>query len=212
MLFLVFRKIFNNKWLVSSLLLGMVLTVAMVCSIPLFTNGILQRVLVKDLQSYQQTRQRYPGQYEISVNLYQNYSGNEGQQSQTYNYFKNRIDDVFIPELGVTTVVERKSISMEYLHAVSEELYGQEEDESALARMYGLTDMYDHVTLIGGRMPNNPTDDGVLECLIMPTFQKNSNIILDKIYILEDYTHNMENPLKVRPVGIFKVKDTRKKS
>ena len=75
MFFLVLRKIINNKWLMISLLLGMVLTVAMVCSIPLYTNGILQRMLIKDLEAYQQKTNIYPAKYEVKLELYQNYSG-----------------------------------------------------------------------------------------------------------------------------------------
>ena len=51
MLFIVLRKIFNNKWLIACLLAGSILAVAMVSSIPMYTDGILQRMLVKDMEN-----------------------------------------------------------------------------------------------------------------------------------------------------------------
>ena len=46
---IVVKKLFNNKWLFLSLLIGMIMTIAMITAIPLYTEGVLQRMLVKDV-------------------------------------------------------------------------------------------------------------------------------------------------------------------
>ena len=46
MLFIVLRKILNNKGLIAALLVGSILAVAMISAIPMYTNAILQRMLV----------------------------------------------------------------------------------------------------------------------------------------------------------------------
>ena len=74
MLALVLRKIISNTWKVLCLLLGSILVVGMVCSIPIYTNGILQRLLTKDLESVQASNMRYPGYLVFSSNY--NYVNN----------------------------------------------------------------------------------------------------------------------------------------
>ena len=51
MIQLVLRKIISNSWKVLCLLLGSILVVGMICSIPIYSNGILQRLLTKDLEN-----------------------------------------------------------------------------------------------------------------------------------------------------------------
>jgi hypothetical protein len=60
-LLLVWRKIISNTWKVLCLLLGSILVVGMVCSIPIYTRGILQRMLIKDLENEQANKGVFPG-------------------------------------------------------------------------------------------------------------------------------------------------------
>ena len=55
MLLMVIRKMLSNKWMMLCLLLGMVLAVGMVSSIPMYTEGVLNRMLRRDLEE-EQTR------------------------------------------------------------------------------------------------------------------------------------------------------------
>ncbi|UUZ79210.1 hypothetical protein LJK88_28890 [Paenibacillus sp. P26] len=45
------RKMVKNKWLELSLLLGLVISVGLAASMPIYTGAILQRSLIKDLES-----------------------------------------------------------------------------------------------------------------------------------------------------------------
>src|SRR5690554_3080998 len=64
---MIFRKMSKNKWLELSLLMGLVLIVAMVSSMPIYTDAILQRMLVKDLEQKQTTSNTYSGGYRAGV-------------------------------------------------------------------------------------------------------------------------------------------------
>ena len=50
---LLFRKMRNTKWMVLCLLIGFVMASAMMSTIPIYMNASLQRMLVKDLESFQ---------------------------------------------------------------------------------------------------------------------------------------------------------------
>ena len=61
MIQMVLRKMANNRWLQLCLLAGLVATVALVSSIPVYTDAVLQRMLVKDLELLQTDDDVYPG-------------------------------------------------------------------------------------------------------------------------------------------------------
>lgn len=60
-LVMIMRKMIKNKWLEFSLLLGLIISVGLVSSMPIYTSAILQRLLVKDLELLQTNSQQYPG-------------------------------------------------------------------------------------------------------------------------------------------------------
>ncbi|MPN57461.1 hypothetical protein SDC9_205155 [bioreactor metagenome] len=63
---LVFRKLLNNRWMFVCLLIGFLIIATVVSSIPMYTNAILQRVLIRDLQEHQVLYHEYPGTYRVS--------------------------------------------------------------------------------------------------------------------------------------------------
>ena len=69
MVLLVLRKIAANRWMVISLLVGVILAVAVVAAIPIYSRGILTRLLLRDLQIYQETTGVYPGLVTVSGSL-----------------------------------------------------------------------------------------------------------------------------------------------
>ena len=61
MFFVIWGKIKNNKWLVASLLIGNIMLVAIVSSIPSYSQAILQRIYTKTLESSQIDTGMFPG-------------------------------------------------------------------------------------------------------------------------------------------------------
>ena len=84
----VFRKIINNKWMMLCLLGGFIIVVAMVSSVPIYTDGILQYMLTRDMKDYQIQNGKYPGRYVLTLSV--NYA--EGSRSDIYHYFQDRLD------------------------------------------------------------------------------------------------------------------------
>ena len=76
----ILRKMLGNRQMIACLLLGLMLAVAMVSSVPMYTNGVLQRMLEKDLENYQVSTNHFPGTYIID--------------QKTYNLEKKPLDDL----------------------------------------------------------------------------------------------------------------------
>ena len=58
---MILRKMAKNRWLELSLLLGLIISVALASSMPIYTHAILQRMLIKDLEVQQTNTLQYPG-------------------------------------------------------------------------------------------------------------------------------------------------------
>ena len=82
------------------LVIGSVLAVATISSIPIYSNSIMQRMLQKDLQSYQQETNVYPGRYLISQSLTKN-----GQDYQTgkenLSHLNEMVNQAYAERLGI---------------------------------------------------------------------------------------------------------------
>ena len=65
----ILHKMLKNRWLTISLLTGYMIAVAIVSSMPLYSHAILNRLLLKDLESVQTESQVYPGRVMIEQSL-----------------------------------------------------------------------------------------------------------------------------------------------
>ena len=71
----------NTKWMVICLLIGFVMATAMTSTIPIYMNASLQRMLIKDMQAYQDENNEYPGVYAVSKTII---SGTNAPRAEHY--------------------------------------------------------------------------------------------------------------------------------
>lgn len=201
MLSLVIRKIVSNTWKVLCLLLGSILVVGMVCSIPIYTNGILQRLLTKDLEKAQADKQRYPGYLVLSSNYdYVNSQGSEQIMEQMRFFHTDMVSKMpYVPE---ATLESLETTSLFYTY----------EDEKGAQRQgftaYGLSDFPEHIQIDKGRLYQN-TSDGVVEAIVTDAALKNLNLLLNKEYPVNSYKQKRGDPplFTIRIVGLFSAAD-----
>lgn len=203
MLRLVFQKIFSNSWKVACLLLGSILVVGMICSIPIYSNGILQRMLTRDLENSQLAGGRYPGYLAINNNYsYISYSQAERLIGTT--------------RLEAEDIVRQMPVEPQYteeLMQISNLYYVREEETSIRRRGFNLgsiTDFPEHVNIVRGRMYNPDNTDGVLEVIVSDAVMRNVEIVLDREYPIYSYrqpTDDAEPILTVRVVGLYEAAD-----
>ena len=186
------------------LLVGTILAVAMVSAVPLYTDGILQRMLQKDLEQFQLDKNIYPGKYVARVNIHPSYSKGEGQAISTYQFFDKRLKKAFADEIGVDRVAS--SVTMTLPLKVND--VGDTEDKTnRFMDITGVTDLREHTKLIAGRWPEPQPVDGVYECLIIAHAQDACNILLDREYVATDMTAAVKEPMRFKAVGILEIKD-----
>ncbi len=196
MLFLVWRKILSHKGLIACLLVGSILAVAMICMIPLYTDGILQRLLRKDMQVFQEETLSYPAQYLFTSNLTydtQNGFDNYLEHDKTVNGSMVRRLHMDVAESSNLLLID----NLRFRRA------GEDTARYTATKLMSMTDYQEHLKLSAGQWPGSGLVDGCYEVLIQPQAQTILNMMIGGEYELSDYNGAFPKGIKVRVVGLY---------
>lgn len=203
MLRLVLKRMLSSRWMIICLLLGSIIATALVSCIPIYTNGILQRILTKDLENHQLETGEYPGSYHVDSFISYIYKG--GDRIKTFDFFDAKIGSM-AAELGLPIKAVKKEASLSsvsvYPADVPEKEYNPE-----ICELTGIQDLEQHISLAYGRMPEPDPADGVYEALVAEAGMNAMKLVLDKIYTLKITTGAEAQYIKVRITGAFNFSD-----
>lgn len=200
---MIIRKMVQNKWLVGSLFIGLVMSVALVSSMPIYSEAILSRMLVKDLETMQSERGIYPGnQYN---KLFYTKETPE-QVNKIYTKVDRYIREQAQSNFGIPVqelIVDFQSRSMKIRPENDPEPDTKKNLKTMSLRSF--SDLEEHITLTDGRMPAEQQPvDGVYEVLVTERSLVQFKTVLDsKFYVNDD---KIAGEIAFKPVGVFKKK------
>lgn len=201
---MIMRKMRNNRWLELSLLFGLTISVALVSSMPMYTNAILQRMLLKDLQKLQNDKGIFPGSVEAFAFV-------NGEETDEQN--KSRFafaDDFMMRQAGAfglpasQFVKERSTESMTLQPADPSRVDGS---VKRVGDIVAKTDLFDHVKVIDGRLPAKEPVDGVYEALVAERVLTNLKLVLGNEFIVQ--RDGSDQTVHIKPVGVIRASDER---
>lgn len=165
---MILRKMAKNKWLQLNLWLGLTVCVALFSSMPLYSKAILERTLLKELQSVQAQQMLYPGYVRIDSTV----SAEKMTEKTTAAIQKADRYVKTIPSKlgldGMSFYQQRFTQKMKVYGADATEL--EIKTLNTIGGFKTLSDLEKRVHLIDGRMPVDRTD-GVIEALATQKFQ-----------------------------------------
>ena len=201
---LVLRRMSSNLWMIICLLLGTILATSLVCSIPLYTDGIMQRMLTKDLENHQVEKGEFPGSFSVKAVLNYAYEGKD--RSNALRWFRNRIWNVMGEAYNVPYLTKVEEVRVSHSVVVSDppDIKRPEGYYAELAYRSGLPE---HVKVTNGRMYADKTVDGVTEVVVGAQTLKEMNLLLDGEYTVNSKLSKETASLKVRIVGVVEPAD-----
>ena len=197
MLTLLFRKMQATKWMVICLLIGFIMATAMTSTIPIYMHASLQRMLIKDMQAYQEDNGVYPGVYAVSKTIVSGSNAARQRNTVTDVYARavNRFNDLFVPY-----ITHKCYTSDAYLYVKN-----IESESPSMLKLGGMTDIGDHITLTSGRMfEPGKTADGVYEVICTDRVLQVSQVMTDQVYELANILSPGET-VKIKIVGTFEM-------
>lgn len=195
MLTLLFRKMRNTKWMVICLLIGFIMATAMTSAIPIYMDASLQRMLIKDMQAYQEENNEYPGVYAVSKTIVSGTSA-KNQRVAVNNVYAKSADR--FNQLLVPFITYKCYTADSYLYVSS-----IESEELSMLKLGGMSEIDDHITILEGRMYEpGKRDDGVYEVICTEKSLQLTQLTLNQVYEVT----NILNPgatIKLEIVGVF---------
>lgn len=196
-LVMILRKMIKNKWMEMGLLCGLILSVALVSSMPIYTEAILQRMLVKQLENKQIENNQYPTIHWSAAYLYP-----ETDQEASASYFHPM--DQYISEQAYDTfnlpvlqhVLERATDRHKLVPVDPNRV---DPEQRRFADVAALSNLEEHIRLVDGRLPANETVDGTYEALVPEGALSELHMVLGNEFIIESES---EDPIIIKPVGV----------
>lgn len=201
MLTLLMRKMRNTKWMVICLLIGFIMATAMTSAIPIYMHASLQRMLIKDMQAYQEENNEYPGVYSVSKTIVSGTSAKNQRNTVNNVYARsaNRFNNLMVPFLNYKC------------YAYDNYLYATNVESSSLSMMKlgAMTELDGHINIVEGRMYEpGQRDDGVYEVICTPMALQTAQVTMGNIYevanVMEATNENPET-VKLEIVGVFEI-------
>lgn len=206
MFLMVVRKMLNNRWMVLCLLIGITIAVAMVSTVPMYTDGVLQRMLIKDLESYQEESGNYPGTLHIKADLSSRFT-NQDERLEGYHALKSQVTERLEPAIGLPSADTTCVYWLDYLTGLPKE-QRSENPKSVYFKLNGIPGFEEQVNVLQGRLPAAEKDaEGVYEVVAFKGAINDNDVPLDVVYELSHSQMDLDVPLYVKVVGVVEPKE-----
>jgi putative ABC transport system permease protein len=180
-----------------SLILGNVLLIGMMVGNIVYSNAVLNRVLVKDLNNVKRDTGEYPIQTTIEIRMDKTRSDKSVAKKvkQLEELVANLPNELQLEEnLLVTNYYMRSN----YLFSPQDK-----EDGAYVLDLSFLSDLNEHSVVLSGEMYSNKLVDGAIEVVVSrKTMMEQDLMVGDELY-LADIQDNEGNPYKIKVVGVF---------
>lgn len=166
----------------------------MMSTVPIYMNSSLQRILIKDMQQYQQDTGLYPGEYSVSKSL---------QMRATYDERMSAVSTM--TELTAERTAGLRMPFRDNKMIVRDEFqYILGGGKNVRTKFIGMTNLADHITITEGRMfsPERAAD-GSFEVICNAEAAKTLDVVCGGTYSAQNSFYSKTEPLTVTVVGIF---------
>ena len=211
------KRILNNKWLFLCLLIGALSTVAVVGAMPMYVNGIFQKVLTNDLRNQHMYEGLSPTRFtQLSMGDLKADDQMAVNMEATYETFNGNVTGRYPMSISETVRQERLG-KLSILTEAGEPIEG--EGKAIPTR---LADYKDHVIWQYGRMPEttlgkkvsqadtDSSDEIVLEVAVSTSALKQMKLAVDRTYQLgkiAPFNKGTTVISQFKIVGVFTIED-----
>lgn len=190
--------------MVSCLLIGVILAVGMMSSIPVYTDGVLQRMLTKDMENFQNTTNVFPGTYNFSTKLI---DYKKPEAIKKYQQISDKISKELFPNINIDSIISNYSVIDDLLEAVDETQMGPNSSAKSIS-VEAVSGFSDHIKIVQGSMYSTHKTDGIYEAVVSEKTIKENNLLVGRTYIVKNsYDDSINDYLKIKITGVYTYKN-----
>lgn len=192
----------KTKWMVLCLFMGFLMAAGMMSTVPIYMDASLQRMLIKDMESYQLATGDYPGIYSVKKTVLESASLAEQLKlsEELPQRVRERVSDIAMP------IASEKTVINDNLQYIS--VGGSKGAKSVRVKITAMTGFKEHVNIVDGRMycDGAIAEDGAYEVVISETTSKALGVVLGNTYDIRG-VDTTRNESRLRIVGIYEPSD-----
>lgn len=198
MLSFLIRKMLNNKWMIACLLIGNILLIGTVSSVPLYSRATLQRMFIKDMEQYQLDTNHYPGLLELRYQF--NYAETD-RATALFEDIRDRVNEKIIKEFGLTVLDFMEAVNLQNMYFVPE-VQREDKPKTRTLHVSGYSNLDQHVKITQGEMFSDQVVDGTVEAIITRRTLEDTETLLGETLLSTNFEFEGK-PAKIKIVGIF---------
>lgn len=180
--------------MVLCLFIGFLLAAGMMSTVPIYMDSSLQRILIKDMQAYQQDTGLYPGEYIVSRSISIKSPNEERRAAVTE---MNELVGSRTSRINMRQANSKNMITDGFMYLIT--------GKTARVKVIGMTGMEDHITLVQGRMYQpGQQPDGSFEMICNEECLKTLDMSCGGTYLLQSNFYSSAEPISVTVVGVFR--------
>ena len=200
MLLRVLRKIYKNKWMFLSMLVGVTLALALICTVPIYSRGILQKVLTNDLEDFQKNEKINAGIYYGSytpVNIL------TSDLSKRYASITNNILNNTAGRIKLPIISKKSIIALNNLKVTLADKSKKDSIKNGF-ELYAVSEIEEHIVVTKGKGISNQKDaDGCYEVIVPENVLVSYRLILNEPYNVQV---SEKKAFLIRIVGVYDIK------
>ena len=211
--------------------MGFIIFASLIAGIPMFTNGILHRFLISELEQTQTETGKYPGMLTASSYVDKNYMREtinrlKENDSDVYSdpdmqeFYKNATDAYYFQDnlirekvtksLSLTSIssfniIRTNAYRLSFTNAAN----SGKDSADIYMKVASVEGLQDHIKITSGRIPETEPVSGVYEA-VLPEYTINKyNITVGDTVTLSDTTVGTSlEPINVKVVGVYTIADS----
>lgn len=192
----------KNKWITFCLLIGILTASALLSSVPIYVNGVMNRMFIKDLQNYQENHKTYPGTLYFTAK--KSDRGVSLKPRETFEAIDNFAEDLPL-KIKLPIIMQSKYIVVKPLEILKE----NGEQKGMLTTLGAYTGLEDNVKIIKGTMMASQKDGDAYEAIISETALNNLNLMVGDTIPVKLYSSTDNTVYKVKIAGVFDFDETK---
>lgn len=198
---MIFRKMVKNRWLVFSLLIGMILCTSVTSSLPIYTDAILKRMLIQEMDRAYENSGQHPARIHASINMTSIEMQEQGEVIAELDQYwkKNAMQAEGLDPLLFYLKMETYGFNLEPIDSSRVDI-----TTNRRVTLLSRTDLLDHVRLVDGRLPSPEIVDGRLEVVVTDQTLAQLDTVLGHEFVVDSESERFVNEtMRVVPVGVI---------
>ncbi|MCK8487797.1 FtsX-like permease family protein [Paenibacillus sp. MBLB2552] len=195
---LLFRKMWNTKWLTLSTLLGLIVAVSFTVSIPMYSDGSLKRVVATTLKAESE------GLPAGSLIMSYQASGGTKTDPAALTAVNQYIVDEVPKEIGFPHDAYVNTRSIRSTEVFPEDPTKVDASRTRTMSIVSMSGLQDHISISGGQLYSDQADGDTLEALMLEEAMYRQDLHVGDVMEYPVYS-GVDVTLKVKIVGTFQL-------